>query len=312
MPLACETPLPAIVVAADWGVSWEKRWMARAVREGTRYSLSHPVPIGASEGFVGRVRQHLPAGGTALVGVDFPIGLPREYAKRKFPGMGFRVILERLEEEFFKPTDRPCLERPFGPQSTHAGVLGPNELAKMLEVELLRECDRSSKAHPMFYTLGPRQVGRAAADGWRKVIRPNLGEISLWPFDGALADLLARPGLVLAEIYPGLFFGRSGGRIGKGEGKETEGARRRVFRELMGRARSEGVEITLTPSADEWVEAGFASSDDFDPMLSILGMLRALQAGQPLQPADAPVVDQVEGWILGLIPDAATPIDLAE
>lgn len=60
--------------------------------------------------------------------------------------------------------------------------------------------------------------------------------------------------------------------------------------------------IALTDSAEEWVEAGFASSDDFDPMLSVVGMLRDLWTGQPQEPPDDPAIQQVEGWILGLTP----------
>lgn len=176
------------------------------------------------------------------------------------------------------------------------GALGPARLAEILGVELLRSCDRKSKANPMFFTLGARQVGRAAADGWKHVIRPALEEVSLWPFDGALVDLLARPGLVLAEIYPALFFGK----VRMGEGKEAAEARRRVFGELLEKARSEGVEIALTPTAEEWVEAGFASSDDFDPMLSVVGVLRALRSKPFVELPSEPVVRRVEGWILGL------------
>jgi hypothetical protein len=298
-------PLPDLVVAADWGVRWEKRWLARAVREpgGVSYTLSHPVPVGASEAFLQRICKHLPEGGTALVGFDFPIGLPGEYANQRFEEKGFREILEGLGEEFFIPTNTPCPERPFGPQSSGPGVFGPAGLGKILEVELLRRCDRESNANPLFFTLGARQVGRAAADGWQKVIRPALNEVSLWPFDGALPDLLARPGVVLAEIYPALFFGK----VKKGEGKEAEEARRRVFRELLENARGDGVEIVLTPSAEEWVEAGFASSDDFDPMLSVVGMLRALATRPSLEPPGEPAVRRVEGWILGLA--AEDPFD---
>lgn len=62
MLLPPEIPLPDLLVAADWGVQWQKRWRARAVREpgGTAYTFSHPVPVGASEAFLKRVRQHLP------------------------------------------------------------------------------------------------------------------------------------------------------------------------------------------------------------------------------------------------------------
>jgi hypothetical protein len=147
-------------------------------------------------------------------------------------------------------------------------------------------------------------VGRAAADGWQKVIGPALDEISLWPFDGSLADLLARPGVVIAEIYPALFFGQAS----KGAGKEDGGARRDVFRNLLEKSREEGLEVVLTPSAEEWVEAGFSSSDDFDPMLSVLGLLHLLRTESFLAMPDEQAVREMEGWILGpprLLKDSA-------
>ncbi len=300
-----EIPLPDLVVAADWGVGWEKRWMARAVREkgSAVYTLSHPVPVGDSGKFLERVCRHLPNGGTALVGFDFPIGLPGRYAEDQFPGLGFREILKKLKADkntaLFQPTNTPCRATPFGPASSKEGIaFGLADLAGKLfftEREILRECDSRSKASSLFFTLGARQVGRAAADGWQKVIEPALDEISLWPFDGPLADLLARPGVVMAEIYPALFFGS----VVKGAGKEKGEPRTRVFRDLLEKARADGLDIALTPSAEEWVEAGFASSDDFDPMLSVVGMLRTLRTEPSLEPPDEPRVREVEGWILG-------------
>jgi hypothetical protein len=294
---------PELIVAADWGVRWEKRWMAHAVRdsEGSGYVLSHPVPVGASGVFISRLRERLPQQGTALVGFDFPIGLPRQYTERILQGQDFRKILQTLGAEFFTPTNEPILSKPFGPQSAGAGAIGPPALAAKLGIELLRLCDRRSGANPMFYTLGPRQVGRAACDGWQEVIRPNLSEVSLWPFDGGLLDLLSKPGLVLAEIYPAIFFSRGERRrIAKGEGKESGAARRRIFAEYLNEVRRAGVKITLTSSAEEWVDTGFASSDDFDPMLSVLGMLQALRKGASIEPPDDPAVRRVEGWMLGL------------
>lgn len=305
MPSVPDLRLPGLVVAADWGVNWSKRWMARAVREkgSVAYTLSHPVPVGDSGKFLDRIRRHLPEGGTALVGFDFPIGLPAGYAERQFPGRGFREILKQLTakppSKFFQPTDTPTLAAPFGPQSSKEGVaFGLAKLAEKLglqEEDVFRRCDRKSKANSLFYTLGAKQVGRAAGDGWQNVLGPALNEISLWPFDGALADLLARPGVVVAEIYPALFFGK----VSKGAGKEEGDARRQVFKDVLAKARAAGLEIVLTPSADEWVEAGFASSDDFDPMLSVVGMLHTLLTEPSLEPFDEPGGRQVEGWILG-------------
>jgi hypothetical protein len=122
-----------------------------------------------------------------------------------------------------------------------------------------------------------------------------LGEVSLWPFDGSLTDLLARPGVVMAEIYPALFFGQAS----KGTGKEAGVARRDVFRNLLEKSRKEGLEVALTPWAEEWVEAGFSSSDDFDPMLSVLGLLHLLRTESFLALPDEQSVREVEGWILG-------------
>ena len=58
----------------------------------------------------------------------------------------------------------------------------------------------------MFWLVGGNQVGKAAITGWRDLITPAVERdpaLSLWPFDGRLAALLARPGVVIAETYPG-------------------------------------------------------------------------------------------------------------
>ena len=60
-----------------------------------------------------------------------------------------------------------------------------------------------------------------------------------------------------------------------------------------------GTHGRIGPWTEEWVEAGFASSDDFDAMVSVLGMLLALAAPGELEPAD-PAVRSVEGWMLGV------------
>jgi hypothetical protein len=129
---------PDLIVAADWGVGWGKRWMACAVREEDgSYTISHPVPIGESEKFLQRLRPLLPKGGTALVGFDFPIGLPSAYAGRQFPDRGFREILKTLVEgiktdkpsDFFTPTNSPCRARPFGPSSPQKDF-GPKEASQ--------------------------------------------------------------------------------------------------------------------------------------------------------------------------------------
>src|SRR5262249_57535606 len=62
--------------------------------------------------------------------------------------------------------------------------------------------DGLAGAGPIFWLVGPRQVGRSAACIWRELITPRLANVALWPFDGPLADLLAAGQPVIAEMYP--------------------------------------------------------------------------------------------------------------
>lgn len=74
---------PRLVLAADWSVSARKRWMARAVRdEKGRYWVHKPEPVGPVDRLIPDLQADLPAGETALVGFDFPMGLPRAYAEK--------------------------------------------------------------------------------------------------------------------------------------------------------------------------------------------------------------------------------------
>src|SRR5439155_19006167 len=65
-----------------------------------------------------------------------------------------------------------------------------------------RVCDRQAGAGPIFWLVGPRQVGRSAACVWREVLTPRLEDLALWPFDGTLADLVGAGRPVVAEMYP--------------------------------------------------------------------------------------------------------------
>src|SRR5436305_6504453 len=166
---------PDIVVAADWSTSPQKRWMARAERTAAGYRISHPVPVGDLEKLLARIRAYA-KGGSALVGFDFPIGLPHEYARRRFAEANFRAILPQLDARFFEPTNEPEAGRPFGPASSGKGGLGPGWLAAQLELnqeQLRRECDRCTKANPLFFTLGARQGWRAADTGRQEALKPG-------------------------------------------------------------------------------------------------------------------------------------------
>lgn len=88
--------------------------------------------------------------------------------------------------------------------------------------ELKRRCER--KAEALFWLVGAKQVGRAAISGWRDLLAPALAnetELSIWPFDGPLFDLLARPGIVVAETYPAAMYQHLDLKIRQSKRKKT-------------------------------------------------------------------------------------------
>ncbi len=77
----------------------------------------------------------------------------------------------------------------------------------------------------MFWTLGAKQVGKAAICGWRELLAPALrrNEISLWPFEGDLTELLKEARIVVAETYPAETYSHLG--IPAGFGKRRQEGR---------------------------------------------------------------------------------------
>lgn len=329
--------LPSLVIAADWSCRWDGRWLVEAERSGNEYIISHPIPVGPPEHLVPSILQRLREGEVALLGLDFPIGLPQLYAKYRAI-RSFKHWLETMPEaawkQFATPSDEPTLEKPFGPKRSESGVLTKAQLAERLGLTvagLYRRCDSSAgppDPQSLFFTLGANQVGKAALHGWWSVIRPNLQGIKLWPFDGTLEELLASPGLVVVEIYPSAAgriialprsaASRSGDTIrGKREPEYrlSEGVRNRI------RVAAGQVGATFSSSAADWIERGFADSHDFDALVSLLGMLTAIRSnsdGELSAVTSESYVRSVEGWILGvsaaptLRQEPSSTIDLEE
>jgi hypothetical protein len=109
--------------------------------------------------------------------------------------------------DFYCPATTPneiSLRRPFYPMRP----LGSKRhlldaLGFQSAQELLRLCDgptaTRANACEMFWTLGAKQVGRAAIHGWRDLLAPAVrdGSISIWPFDGELSALLSSGGIAV-------------------------------------------------------------------------------------------------------------------
>ena len=98
--------------------------------------------------------------------------------------------------------------------------------------ELYRRCEHKTDtrpaASPLFWTLGGKQVGKGAISGWREFVQPLIGDnnnVALWPFDGALRDLLQSGScVVIVETYPAEFYRRLDVRFpgSKGGGKRSQ------------------------------------------------------------------------------------------
>ncbi|PYN79170.1 MAG: hypothetical protein DMD96_18715 [Candidatus Rokuibacteriota bacterium] len=294
--------LPAEILAIDWGSTPAKRQICRAVLRRGRYVLAPPRPledVGALE---------LPDG--ALIAFDCPIGVAREYAATA--GLrSFRAALGLFGTgrfgrfyEIAAQADDITTERPFYPLR---GVRGTSrdDLRKALGVAAFapRACDRQAGAGPIFWLVGPRQVGRSAACIWRDIIAPHLGRVALWPFDGPLTALVASGRPVVAEMYPAYLLRTLGVTVAR---KSDPAARAACGRALLRRV---GTDVRLDLDAvRRLLRGGFGPSrsgeDPFDATIACIALAKLLLDGaMPEAPDHARAV---EGWILGLPSEGAS------
>ncbi|MBA3370086.1 MAG: hypothetical protein H0T96_01325 [Thermoleophilaceae bacterium] len=312
---------PGSIAHADWGVSGAKRAVAAAEFEGDRY-LAHAPQVVASEGpLVERMGVGSTARG-ALLGFDFPIGLPQAFGSRVDCSV-FSDWFRGLDpaSEFFqvaKTVEDASVARPFFPVNIRTKSPGIKERWRsalgLTKEELFRACefghgDRRT-ASEMFWTLGPAAVGKATLNGWSTAIRPALSEThrsyAIWPFDGTLADLLAANDAVIVETYPAEAYGLLGLRMGSpGTSKTSQASRRAEAPRLLQWCAEHHVEPDQ--QLQQEIEDGFGPSkggeDPFDAVAGLFGMMATLSlGGEPPLPADDAVRD-IEGWMFGRRPD---------
>ncbi len=321
--------LPAVIAHADWSLDAKKRWVARAVYEGDgHYRAFVPEPVGKLSLFLDGLQGCARRSGPLFVGFDFPLGLPRAYARRT--GIDdFRGFLSTLDRnpwrQFFSVAEHPediSPTRPFYPAKVgKRGTVARHHLLQGLGLDshqdLLRVCDRASPARPaacaIFWTLGPQQVGKAAIVGWRDLLIPALvgrQDLALWPFDGELDALLARHDIVAAESYPAEVYGHlglwPGGGRRPGAGRRRESKRLQAARAGSGSRLLEvagGLGLRLEPSLRAASADGFGPAPDgedpCDATVGLLGMVNVvLGRRSPGTPCD-PEIRRIEGWILG-------------
>ena len=315
---------PELVAHADWSANPSGRQIAIARRVGARYTASAVRPVGALSDLFPALLAEAGPNGTALLGVDLPIGLPQAYAAKA--GISdFRVGLKRFGRgrwrSFYDPAATRAeiaLTRPFYPaRPGPKGSIRRDDLPSALGLEsydvLHRLCDRGqpdrSAAAVLFWTLGGNQVGKAAISGWRDVIAPALRgpkgrrePLRLWPFDGPLERLVEQPGIVVAETYPGEIYSHFCMEIAaRNRSKRRQDDRRREAPVLMRTAMH--LDIALADSLSSMIKDGFGNQDGgddrFDAAVGLFGMINVLRGYRaPGDPHDD-TRRTIEGWILG-------------
>ena len=313
---------PSVIAHADWGTAARKRQVAigRLVpggdAESPRYLVVSLGPAPAGTGPDGDLIQWIGAvasPGQAMLGFDFPIGLPGAYA-RAAGVTSFPEFLDAVGsppwEDFGKVARRRgeiSLRRPFYPDAPGGTRREHLHTALGLTARQLRRRCEGTDAETLFWTLGGKQAGKAALSGWRLISAARRREpgVALWPFDGPLHALLDDGGrVVVAETYPREFYQyiRPAGKRSAPWSKRRRNDRLDWVPSLRGWADS--LRVSWEPGILRRVEEGFCAGpngeDEFDSVVGLLGMIGVVRAVIPAgEPVGDPAIASVEGWILG-------------
>jgi hypothetical protein len=298
---------------ADWSLFPAKRWLTRAMRDGTAWRVAAPELVGDPAQLAPRLLAAA-GGGAVALGVDLPLGLPRRYAELYAMVADFPAFLRGLAQrpEFFAVCTtlaEVAPERPFYPargvrgmtRAAHAAALGLGSAAG-----LSRWCDRATAERPagapLFWTLGANQSGKAAIAAWRDFLVPALATEPpprLWPFEGDLLRLLAPGRIVVAETYPAEALRHLGLRMG---GSKRRQADRAALAQPL-HAAMERLGAHPAPALQQALADGFghdaAGEDRFDSLLGVLCVLGVLDGVRPDGVPDDPWIRRWEGWVLG-------------
>jgi hypothetical protein len=316
MAAAQQPILSALVAHCDWSISDKKRWMAVARLDGVIYELDAPVRVEVATVLIDSLRTTADIPGPLLFGFDFPIGLPYSYGcETKLES--FRKAIQTfgsdgLWSRWFEVVDDKkelTIHRPFYPAKS--GGRRQSHLLEALNVgsinELRRHCELSSSSRraacPLFWTLGGNQVGKAAIAGWRDVLIPalRLNDVSLWPFDGGLSELLSRSRVALAETYPAEAYSHVGVKFTHGMSKRRQADRASAAPAVVAWAKRRNV--ALKQELVSKLCDGFGQSpegeDMFDAVLGLAGMLEVVMGHRGEGAPASERVRRWEGWILG-------------
>jgi hypothetical protein len=295
------------LVHSDWSVSPKKRWTATAVRSSNGWSIAclRKTPS--------KLVEHLfDFSGHTLAGFDFPIGLPRSYATSA--RLDFRNLISdpssARSQRFLTPVETlfdVSIEQPFYRKHPRGG--GHAVLCQRLGCDtiddLLRDCDKKTKirsrAEAIFWTVGAKQVGKAALAGWREVLIAAVAEgARVWPFDGPLSSLVSNK-LTIAETYPAEAYQHIG--MARTIRKRSQAGRKAAGDIMIEWSAKHDVAIVEPIRAK--ILSGFGEGNDgedpFDAVAGLCSMIEVVEGRRAEAPHPAKFNNREEGWILGQV-----------
>ncbi|MGB6400199.1 MAG: hypothetical protein WBF73_31625 [Bradyrhizobium sp.] len=297
------------LVHSDWSIAPKKRWTAIAVRSQGGWLIDSLEQTPAPEEFLECLFDQ---GRKTLAGFDFPIGLPTFYLNRmkvEFCELLSAPTSDR-SQRFFTVAETMsdiCSAQPF--YRKHPAGGRHVDLVKGLGCDtfndLLRECDKKtrnrSRAESIFWTVGPKQVGKAALSGWQEVLIPALErQARLWPFGGPLSSLDSNV-LAIAETYPAEAYQHIG--MARTIRKRSQQGRRAAGYIMLEWASRH--QVQFKPAIEQFVRRGFGAGKDgedpFDAIAGLCGMIEVSDGRRAEAPVSMTFSKCSEGWILGQI-----------
>jgi hypothetical protein len=279
----------------------------------TGWVIHAPEPVTDAGDLFDELRLRAGGGGPVLVGFDFPIGLPIAYADKT----GFANFLTALAAfgagewrhwyQVARSREEISLRRPFYPLGRSAAGQQQHLLDALglQRDDLLRRCERRTghrrAACALFWTAGANQVGKAAIAGWHQMLAPALAtkRVRLWPFHGALAELLDTAEVVVAETYPAEVYRWLGIKL-KGRKSDVPNLvpAAQPLRAWL-QARGIGASDELLAQ----IAAGFDGRNPDDRFDAVVGCMGMLDVALGVRADGLPEADDAarrwEGWILG-------------
>jgi hypothetical protein len=295
------------LVHSDWSVSPKKRWTATAVRSSSGWSVAclQQTPVDL-------VDYLFDFSGHTLAGFDFPIGLPLFYSTSA--GLDFRELISDASSarlrRFLTPVETlfdVSIDQPFYRKHPKGGrhlVLCQRLGCETID-DLLRECDKKTKirsrAEAIFWTVGAKQVGKAALAGWCEVLIAAVAQgASVWPFDGPLSSLVSNR-LTIAETYPAEAYQHIGmARTIRKRSQTGRKAAADIMIEWSARH-----DVTFAEPIKAKILSGFGEGKDgedpFDAVAGLCGMIEVADGRRAEAPHSEKCIKREEGWILGQV-----------